>query len=823
MNATADPAEPAEPPAKTSVACDHCGLPVPKGLIEPHEKEQFCCQGCRTVYQVIHANGLERYYRLRDSVAAKPRRAAATTNRYLAFDSEEFLTHQTRSTAGGRRVAELRLEGVHCAACLWLVERLPGIVEGVADAKLSLRASLVRVTWDPTAVSLSRIAQTLDCLGYPAYPAAGVTALDVRRNEERKQLVRLGVAGALAGNSMLLALALYAGLFSGIESHFHLLFRWVSAGLGMVSLAWPGAVFFRGAWAAIAARRPSLDLPIALALTVGGVAGLANTLLDRGEIYFDSLSVLVFLLLVGRWFQARQQRRADEAVGLIFAFTPSTCRVVMGDEVVDRPVDSLAFGELVEVRSGDLIPADGAVESGESSVNQALLTGESHPAPVGPGQKVYAGAQNLGGVLRVRVIATGEESRVGGLMRLVDQGVREKPPIVQFADRVSGWFVAAVVVLSLATLLGWWAATGGAAAIDHTVALLIVACPCALGLATPLTMAMALGAAARRNMLVKDARAIERLAKSGRLLLDKTGTITAGRPVLKTWIGPSWLKAVVAAAERDSVHPVGAALRRAFCKEGVDDGAIVDQVVELGDGGLTARFEGRRLRIGCPSYFDRESFLTNDLWRRAAAEHQTLGQTVVLVALDEELIGLAALADQTRPDAAGALEQLASAGWRTSILSGDAADVVHGVAAEVGVPFEHACAGMSPEGKLEVVRRRGDAGGVTVMVGDGVNDAAALAAADVGVAVQGGAEASLAAADVYLAQSGLAPLVDLTDLARQAMRVVRRNLAISLGYNLLAVSLAAAGLITPLAAAVLMPISSATVLASAAAGLRGGR
>ncbi|TWT66835.1 putative copper-importing P-type ATPase A [Posidoniimonas polymericola] len=807
-----------------STACDHCGLPVPKGLIEPAAERQFCCNGCRTVYDMIHANGLDRYYRLRESVAAKPRRGSATRERYAAFDSEQFLASQTRETATGRRVADLRLEGVHCAACLWLVERLPDVLPGVAEARLSLRASLVRVTWDPAAVPLSKVAQTLDRLGYPSHAAAGVSSEEVRRQEERRQMVRLGVAGALAANSMLLALALYAGLFSGIEAHFQLLFRWVSAGLGLASLAWPGAIFFRGAWASLRTRRPSLDLPIALALSVGGAAGLVNTVLNRGDIYFDSLSVLVFLLLVGRWFQARQQRRADEAVNLMFSFAPSSCRVVQGDEVVQRPSDSLVFGELVEVRSGDLIPADGAVEEGESSINQALLTGESRPVAVGVGDKVFAGAQNLGGVLRVRVLAAGEESRVGGLMRLVDQGVREKPPIVQFADRVAGWFVAVVAGLSLVTLAGWWAHAGGAVAVDHTVALLIVACPCALGLATPLTMAMALGSAARRNMLVKDARAIERLATSGRLLLDKTGTITAGRPSVVQWIGPDWLKEVVAGAEHDSQHPVGVALRQAFESDDEGQGGPpLSDIQERGDGGLTAEHGGKRLSIGAPSYFRRRGISIGDLWKDTVYEHQALGQTVVLIAVDDQFLGLAALADQTRPDAGEALRQLAELGWEPSILSGDAPEVVKLVAQQVGVPNERAHPIMTPEAKLGIVRQRDDQRGPTVMVGDGVNDAAALAAADVGVAVHGGVEASLAAADVYLAEDGLAPLVELTRLSRRAMQVVRRNLAISLTYNVVAVSLAAAGLITPLVAAVLMPISSATVLASAAAGLRGGR
>ncbi|MCA9238824.1 MAG: heavy metal translocating P-type ATPase, partial [Planctomycetales bacterium] len=476
MRPATDPQPPAAP---ARVECAHCGLPVPKGLIDPTAAHQFCCNGCRTVYEMIHANGLERFYRLRDAADSQPAKALTQSQDYQAFDDPAFLERQTRPTSGGLRAVELRLEGVHCAACLWLVERLPSIVPGVVDARLNLRSAMVRVTWNPQQVALSKIAATLQRLGYPSHPASEVTASQVRRKQERSQLVRLGVAGALAGNAMLIAIALYGGVFTGMEPQFEQLFRWLSSLLGVTALVWPGAVFFRGAWASVLTRRPSLDLPIALALTAGGAAGVVNTVLGRGEVYFDSLSVLVFLLLVGRWFQSRQQRWADEAVNLMHAFTPSICRVVMGDQVVSRPVDSLLADEIVQVRSGDLFPVDGQVESGQSSVNQALLTGESRAVEVGPGDKVFAGAQNLGGQLLVRVEHVGEATRVGGLMRLVDQGVREKPPIVQFTDRAAGWFLMAVIVLAATTFAGWALAAGVAVATDHTIALLIVACPCA--------------------------------------------------------------------------------------------------------------------------------------------------------------------------------------------------------------------------------------------------------------------------------------------------------------------------------------------------------
>lgn len=809
----ASPVSPASPTRK--VQCDHCGLPVPRGLVDPAVDKQFCCHGCRTVYELVHANGLDDYYRVRRAVDAPQQAVRSSEQRYEALDDPEFLTKHCQGLAGGQMATDLRLEGVHCAACMWLVERLPRLAPGVTSARLQLRDAVVRVTWDPAETSLSAVAAALDRLGYPAHPARRTSASQVHRKSERTQLVRLGVAGACAGNVMLLAVALYAGEFAGIEMEFANLFRWLSAAIGMVSLAWPGAVFFRGAWSAVRAGTATLDVPIALALAAGGVAGGVNVVAGAGEIYFDSLSVLVFLLLVGRWLQARGQRWADEAVGLLNSFTPTTCRVVRDDVVLQITTESLETNDVVEVLSGDIVPADSVVVDGISTVNRSLLTGESQPEPARPGDEVFAGTQNIGGTLRMRVASVGEETRVGRLMNLVSEGVRQKPPLVQFADRAAGWFVTVVVGAALVTFATWaWSASLGQA-VEHTVALLIVACPCALGLATPLTMAVAIGLAAKQHVLIKDAAVLETLASSGRMLLDKTGTLTCGRPTLVEWLGPQWLQPVVAHAESRSTHPVGKALVEAFGELSIANSANVPrEIQQQHGGGLQAIVAGERLLIGSPRFLREQGAQILQDKSSRIEQFEDEGLTTIGVALEGRLEAIAALGDAIHSDSPAAVDELRNLGWHPEVLSGDATGVVMHVAQQVGIDAGLAEGDVSPEQKLAVVRESRDERPV-VMVGDGVNDAAALAAADVGVAVEGGAEAALAAADVYVAAPGLMPIVELVQLARRTRRTVRRNLVIALTYNVLAVSLAAAGWITPLVAAILMPISSATVLVSA--------
>jgi Cu2+-exporting ATPase len=546
-----------------------------------------------------------------------------------------------------------------------------------------------------------------------------------------------------------------------------------------------------------------------MALFVGGIAGTINIILNRGEIYFDSLTVLVFLLLVGRWMQYKQQRRADASVELLFSLTPSTCHIVQDGNVTDVPIEALNPGDVVEVRSGELIPADGVVTAGRSAVNQALLTGESIPAEVQRGHTVHAGAQNIGSILRLRVEKTGQATRVGQLMRLVERGVSEKPAIVQFADRVGAWFILAVLISAAATF-AFWCRIGLSQAIDHTVALLIVTCPCVLGLATPLTLAMTIGRLARTNILVKSGAALERLARGGRVILDKTGTLTEGRLRLVTWAGDSSICEKVVAIERFSNHPIARAL---VAELGDSKSELAPtNISERHDGGISATLEGQRICIGSPGFIARHAQIPSDL-EAQRERFESEGATVICISIDGRGVALAALADRLRGDSGDAVKALTGMGWEPSILSGDGDAVVHHIAGQIDIDSDHSKGDVSPEEKLAQVQRlQGGNRAITVMVGDGVNDAAALAAADVGIAVHGGAEASLAAADVYVARPGLMPLAELFATSRHAMHVIRRNLLVSLGYNILAGTLAAAGVMTPLLAAIIMPVSSATVL-----------
>lgn len=794
--------------------CDHCGLPVPPALADPAAERQFCCHGCRTVYAVLHEHGLDRYYDLVERSGDTVRPARDVGRDYDAWDDAAFAELYVRPGEADTLTTELYLEGVHCAACVWLIERAPAALPGLVEARLDLGRSLAVVRWDPAVVRLSRIARLIDSLGYPAHPYRGVAVREMRRREDRALLIRMAVAGAVAGNVMMMAFALYGGMLHGMEERFETLFRAASLAISIPAVFWSGGVFLRGAWGALRARALHMDVPISIGILAGFGWGAFNTLRGSGEIYFDSVTALIFLLLAGRYVQQKRQRASADAAELLYSLAPSSARVVDDAGTRSVPLETLRPGLLVEVRAGETVPVDGRVADGASSVDASLLTGESRPVPVAPGDTVHAGTTNLSSRLRVAVEAAGEATRVGRLMRMVEDAARRRAPIVQLADRISGLFVAAVLALAALTLVVWWG-RGAGVALDHTIALLIVTCPCALGLATPLAVGAAIGRAGRAGILVKGGDAVERLARPGTILLDKTGTLTEGRTRLVAWHGDRGIGRLLAALESQVEHPVAHALVAAFAPSGGAAAAelpVARDVERAGtNAGVRGVVDGRRIAAGSPTWIASLAALDPHGLARTAERLASEGLTPVLVAADRTIAAAAGLGDPLRADAPATVRRLRAAGWRVGILSGDHPAVVAAVADRLGLERAACRGGVSPEGKLAAVEATAT-GRPVVMVGDGINDAAALSAADVGIAVHGGAEVAIAVADVFLGRSGVAPLAELLDGARRTMAVIRRNLVFSLCYNAVGAGLAMTGLIDPLVAAVLMPASSLTVI-----------
>jgi P-type Cu2+ transporter len=812
-----------EPVARLAT-CVHCTLPVPAG-----RAGAFCCAGCEVVHAAIAAHGLDQFYALRETAAP----GRTTDHDYAELGDPAFERLHVELGADGRARAALYLEDLRCTACVWLVESAPRCIAGVEQIRVDLGRSRADVVWDPAATSLPAIARYLDRIGHQPHPYRGLARDRLRRREDRALLIKLGVAGAAAGNLMLLAIALYAGLFGGMSGTDTGLFRWASMCVAVPALGFAATPFFRTALGALRARRLHLDLPLSIGIVAGLVWGAANVIRGVGEIYFDSLAMLVFLLLIARWIVLRHQRRASTAAELLLALTPSRAhRLDREDAAIDVPIEAIQPGDRLRVLVGEVIPVDGDVVTGSSALDLGLLTGESQPVDVAPGAHVHAGTVNVAAPLVVRATAVGEVTRVGQLVARIAQ-LSARAPIERLVDRIAGRFVAVVSAAAALTLIGWSVATSLATGAEHAMALLIVTCPCALALATPLAVTVALGRAARRGVLIKGADALERLATPGTLFLDKTGTLTAGKLAVVTWVGDLEAAGLAAAVEVGSSHPIARALRA----HAPPAGPAHDTAEELGRG-IAAIVGGHRVVVGAPAWV-RQRSKSRPVIEGWIAELAERGETPIAIAVDGAVVAVAGLADPIRADAPAALRELERLGWEIHLLSGDDERVVRRVGAALGVAWPRCHGSVSPEAKVAAVvaaRRTGPA----VMVGDGVNDAAAMAAASAGIAVSGAAEIAIEAADVYLrspawvpsSQGDRDPRFARTEIdpsrrspsiaevavvaagAQATLATIKRNLKFSLAYNLVAGGLAVTGLIHPLIAAAVMPLSSLTVLAS---------
>lgn len=808
--------------------CAHCGLPAPA---RQDGQPAFCCVGCEVVYQAIRAGGFESFYQLRGlgGDGWTPRGIDRRSQRFGHFDSEEFLEEQTELLADGSRFVRLHLEGVHCAGCVWITEKMPHAVPGVLDAQLSLSRGRLDVRWNPERVSLSETAQWLAQFGYMPHPVRA-DRIAGASDAERALLKRVGASWAISGNIMILAVAGYGGLSLATEPMLATFMRWVSLALATISMVYGGGVFFRRAFESLRGlthrsgpsgwTRLSMDVPIALGLFVGWAHSAIATIRGVGDVWFDSIAILIAALLTARWLQMRGRRFAGDAAEGLLSLLPSVARRVEDSgEISEVPAHRLQVGELVEVRAGDVVPADGIVESGRSTLHRAVVTGESRPEAVEVGDLVEAGVTNLGNPLRVRVRAAGNDTRVGQLMQWVEDGERRRAPVVQLADQLGGIFVLVVLVAALATGVVW-SFIDSSQAVAHVVALLVISCPCALGMATPLALTVGVGRAAKQGVFIKHDDVLQALSKATHVVFDKTGTLSEGRMTVSRVEGSHDAAYLAARLESSSAHPIAKALGEwgDYESGGLYNQVELSAVEETLGQGIQGRVGDTHVQVGRLRWMQISDVqgAQDKAWLAVESRAVEDGMSPVFVAIDGQLQAAVGIGDRLRHDAKEVLEGFAKKGIQSALLSGDHPRLVEACAAELGIDPELQRGGVSPEQKRDFIQalREKNPTAVIVMVGDGVNDAIALQEADVGVAVHGGTQAALVAADIFMTREGVSALKELMQGTEEVMRTVRRNLLGSAVYNAVGISAAALGLVVPLVAAIAMPFSSLFVIGS---------
>ena len=786
--------------------CDHCQLPIPPDQRVEDEVGgralAFCCQGCRGAYHIIHGAGLGDFYRTR-----RWRRGGTPEG---VFDTEygaEYLSAFVREGEDGTEISAL-VEGIRCASCVWLLEHLLGRVPGVERARLNFATHQVRVLYDPGAVAPAEILRTIARIGYLPRPYTADAAALAARDERRRLLFRFGTSAFLSMQLMGYSLALYAGYFQGMDAGSRELLQWMAAAVATPVVLYGGAPFFAGARRSLANRAPDMDLLIALG--VGAAYGYSLYALAAGrEVYFDSAAMIVTLVLAGRLFELGARRRASAGIDRLLRLVPDCANRVEGEALRQVPSSALENGDTVLVRPGERFPADGEVLEGETEADEAAATGEPTPVARGPGGAVTCGTLNLLAAVTVRVTAAGADSFIGRVADLVEQAQLRKAPVQRLADRVAAGFVPAVVAAALATWAAWsLAAPGTAAPWTNAVAVLVVACPCALGLATPIAVLVATGAAAQAGVLFRGGEVLEGLARVSTVAFDKTGTLTRGLPRVvgcRPAAAPEdELLRMAATAEWGSAHPLGRALREEAERRGLVVGTRASAATFPGKGVLVETPEGP-LAAGSEAFLA-ERGVPPPEGRKASAA------TEVHVALGRRYLGCILLEDSPRPEAGETVARLHSLGLATVLLTGDGQRAAERVAAALGIAGVRA--GLSPAEKEEFVGAAELRRERVLMVGDGINDAPALTAASVGCAVAGGTDIALETSDLVLTRAGIGAIPGAVGLARKTLRVIRQNLFWAFAYNLAALPAAAAGKLAPVHAAAAMALSSACVLAN---------
>jgi Cu2+-exporting ATPase len=808
-------------------ACYHCGQPIPPGTrhgaVVLGKRRPMCCKGCEAVAEAIVQGGLEDYYRFRTGTPGSPGDPVPETLRELeVFDDPRIQERFVREAGEHLREASLILEGITCAACVWLNEKHIRSLPGVLDVQINYSTHRAQVRWDERRIRLSRILEAIAAIGYRAHPYDPARQQELVEAERRDLLRRLGLAGALGMQVMMIAVALYFGEARGMDPLYERFFRWVSLLLTAPIVLYSAQPFYAAAWRDLRSRALGMDVPVTLGVFGAFAASAWATVTDTGTVYFESAAMFVFLLLGARFLEAAGRRRALYAVERIAQATPRTATRLRRDgegeaeEVV--PAIDLRPGDRVRVRPGETIPADGRVVAGASGVDESLLTGESRPVPKGPGERVVGGSINVDSPLEVEVLHVGQDTVLSRILQLLERAQSERPAVARLANRVAGWFVAGVLVLAALTALGWWWA-GSPDWLQIAIAVLVVTCPCALSLATPAALTAATGRLAASGILVTRGDALEGLAQARHVVFDKTGTLTEGRPrlvaVRPAGAGEDRVLAVAAALERHSEHPLARAVTEAARARGLAV-PTANEVRNTPGAGLEAVVDGRVHAVGHARFV--ADFLTRHGHHAPDADREPeSGASVAWVASAAEgLLGTLVLRDTLRPEARQALDALRARGLEIWLLSGDRRDAARELGHRLGIPADHVLAERDPDGKLAELRAlQARHGACVAMVGDGVNDAPVLAGADVSMAMGGGAQLALASADLVLLQSRLSGVVEAFETAARTRRTVAQNLAWALGYNLLALPAAAAGWVQPWMAALGMSASSLVVVGNA--------
>ena len=829
-----------EPPQK----CLHCELEIRPGAavrdVSGGVERLFCCKGCKGAFELITGAGLDDYYQRREW-QEKGVGGGAYRDEY----GDDYLARFVYPAEGGTGI-DILIDGIRCASCVWLNEKIIAGLPGVREARVNYATGRARVVFDPSLTTPSAIFHRISTAGYAPRPYSLSSAESGFSTERKDLLIRFGTALFLTMQLMASSFALYAGYVQGMGATMKAVMQWFSLVVTTPVIFYSGWPFLRGAWRSVVNRAPSMDLLIAIG-ALSSYLYSSYALFSGGEVYFETAAMIVTLILTGRLMELSARHRASAGVERLLACAPAQALRIRGDEMETVETAELAPGDLVLVREGERFPVDGVVLAGETEVDESPATGESVPVPKSVGSTVIAGSINLLGTVRVWVERPAADSFIARIARLVEDAQQRRAPIQNLAERVSAFFVPTVLLLALITF-GWLFLSGVpfGGALMKALAVVVIACPCALGLATPTAIVAGTGAAAGAGIIFRGGDILERLSRVRRVVFDKTGTLTEGRPEVveirsAPGVSEELLVAVCASVESGSGHPLArgiveyAARKRipavssdpsqphphphphpdslppplAGGGQGVGEAAMEprhsckDFITTTPGGGVVGTIDGVEINAGTAKFLSGRGIAVPE-------EPATQAGSIVHVARGGAYLGLFVLKDQLRREAPSLVAYFAEQGIAVTLLSGDRPEHVREIARAAGI--DDARGGMLPADKAGYVTEREGEGETVLMVGDGINDAPALSSASVGCAMAGGTDIALETSSLILTKPDLSRIMLAHHLSVRTMRIIRQNLAWAFIYNLIGIPLAMTGRLTPLYAAAAMALSSLCVV-----------
>ena len=791
--------------------CDHCRQEISRAsaiIVEINgERKVFCCKGCLGVYELIHSNSLDAFYNQRCEWQPGPPPSVAK------LDAAAF--SDTVIVEGDTSRIDLMLSGIRCASCVWLVEKFLMKLDGILSARVNYATHKATIIWKGNTISIDAILNAIRSIGYLPHPSHGNSQRDVAAKEKQDLLLRFGTAGFFSMQLMLFIAALYAGFFEGMETHYRLPFQLISWALATPVLFYSGYPFLASAFRSLRRLTFNMDVLIALGSLSAYLYSIAM-IVQGGEVFFDTSAMIITFILLGRFLEAGSRLKAGNAIAELAELQPHEALLVAeSGETSMVPVAAVQRGEMIEIIPGDRIPLDGTVENGEAEVNEAMLTGESNPVLKMAGSEVFAGSFSMNGRLRIRVTGNAGNTLLARIIRTVEDAQARKAPIQSIADKAAGYFVPTIIILATATFLYWKFIAGSTTvgstviALMNAVSVLVIACPCALGLATPLAILIGTTTASKRGILIKGGDIFETVSKTTTVVLDKTGTITTGKPSITDLhdygFTPTFMQHA-ASLEAASEHPTGRTIAAAW----QGDRLTVTQFKATPGRGVTGIIDGTVWRAGSRAFMEESGVELQPEHEQHANTLEAEGKTIVMVACGKKLAGIIGMIDDLRPDALPLIAGLRKKGFALMILTGDNRGVATYIAAKCGI--NDIQAGLGPLEKAAVIRALKAKGECVMMIGDGINDAPALTEADIGVTLGHASAIALESASVAILNDDLTLINTLITSSSRCFSIIRQNLVWAFSYNLIALPLAVSGVLHPIISALLMATSSLVVV-----------